>query len=189
MLPSSSLLSSRHLSLPSRLGESLSVLGSFARGPPTFRASSKKLQALGLRFVVCREYTFADAGNLEHCAKYLNQTLVTFGFPASLDLLANDPVRFQPAPMAFSAACLLDFFSWSVCCCDRFRLQELAIASTLCFSRGSAMLSSGNLLMSRGRGWLVLSFYNISFFSPFFFQFCHSTFIYKLSEFNPIHQL
>ncbi|KAF5191016.1 Afadin/alpha-actinin-binding protein, partial [Thalictrum thalictroides] len=38
------------------------------------------------------DYTFADAGNLEHCAKYLNQTLVTFGFPASLDLFANDPV-------------------------------------------------------------------------------------------------
>ncbi|RWW11142.1 hypothetical protein GW17_00025269, partial [Ensete ventricosum] len=42
----------------------------------------------------CREYAFADAGNLEHCAKYLNQTLVTFGFPASLDLFATDPVRF-----------------------------------------------------------------------------------------------
>ncbi|XVF47695.1 hypothetical protein PTKIN_Ptkin03bG0131500 [Pterospermum kingtungense] len=47
------------------------------------------------------EYTFADTGNLEHCAKYLehcakylNQTLVTFGFPASLDLFANDPVSF-----------------------------------------------------------------------------------------------
>ncbi|KAF5954810.1 hypothetical protein HYC85_007666 [Camellia sinensis] len=38
------------------------------------------------------EYTFADVGNLEHCAKYLNQTLVTFGFPASLDLFASDPV-------------------------------------------------------------------------------------------------
>ncbi|GKV47029.1 hypothetical protein SLEP1_g53971 [Rubroshorea leprosula] len=37
------------------------------------------------------DYTFADAGNLEHCAKYLNQTLVTFGFPSSLDLFANDP--------------------------------------------------------------------------------------------------
>uniref|UniRef100_A0A0D3GXV7 Uncharacterized protein n=1 Tax=Oryza barthii TaxID=65489 RepID=A0A0D3GXV7_9ORYZ len=35
---------------------------------------------------------FADAGNLEHCARYLNQTLVTFGFPASLDLFATDPV-------------------------------------------------------------------------------------------------
>ncbi|OAY68200.1 Afadin- and alpha-actinin-binding protein [Ananas comosus] len=38
------------------------------------------------------EHSFADVGNLEHCAKYLNQTLVTFGFPASLDLFANDPV-------------------------------------------------------------------------------------------------
>ncbi|XP_039039537.1 afadin- and alpha-actinin-binding protein-like [Hibiscus syriacus] len=38
------------------------------------------------------EYTFADAGNLDHCTKYLNQTLVTFGFPASLDLFADDPV-------------------------------------------------------------------------------------------------
>lgn len=38
------------------------------------------------------EYAFADAGNLEHCARYLNQTLVTFGFPASLDLFAADPV-------------------------------------------------------------------------------------------------
>lgn len=37
---------------------------------------------------------FADAGNLEHCARYLNQTLVTFGFPASLDLFATDPVGF-----------------------------------------------------------------------------------------------
>ncbi|KAL5220053.1 hypothetical protein ABZP36_024766 [Zizania latifolia] len=35
---------------------------------------------------------FADEGNLEHCARYLNQTLVTFGFPASLDLFATDPV-------------------------------------------------------------------------------------------------
>jgi hypothetical protein len=40
-----------------------------------------------------REHTFADVSNLEHCAKYLNQSLVTFGFPASLDLFANDPVR------------------------------------------------------------------------------------------------
>ncbi|KAK7347729.1 hypothetical protein VNO80_22268 [Phaseolus coccineus] len=38
------------------------------------------------------EYTFADVENLEHCAKYINQSLVTFGFPASLDLFANDPV-------------------------------------------------------------------------------------------------
>ncbi|GAU35210.1 hypothetical protein TSUD_204860 [Trifolium subterraneum] len=38
------------------------------------------------------ENAFADVGNLEHCAKYLNQSLVIFGFPASLDLFANDPV-------------------------------------------------------------------------------------------------
>lgn len=38
------------------------------------------------------DYKFADVGNLDHCAKYLNQTLVTFGFPASLDLFSNDPV-------------------------------------------------------------------------------------------------
>ena len=37
---------------------------------------------------------FADVGNLDHCAKYLNQKLVTYGFPASLDLFANDPVSF-----------------------------------------------------------------------------------------------
>ncbi|KAJ0031377.1 hypothetical protein Pint_14118 [Pistacia integerrima] len=36
--------------------------------------------------------TFADVSNLDHCAKYLNQTLITFGFPASLDLFNNDPV-------------------------------------------------------------------------------------------------
>lgn len=46
-----------------------------------------------LRFVFSSEYNFADVNNLEHCAKYLNQTLVTFGFPASLDLFAHDPVR------------------------------------------------------------------------------------------------
>ncbi|EYU37331.1 hypothetical protein ABFS82_10G137200 [Erythranthe guttata] len=38
------------------------------------------------------EYAFANLENLDHCAKYLNNTLVTFGFPASLDLFANDPV-------------------------------------------------------------------------------------------------
>ncbi|XP_074269211.1 uncharacterized protein LOC141592437 [Silene latifolia] len=38
------------------------------------------------------ELNFADVDNLEHCIKYLNQTLVTFGFSASLDLFATDPV-------------------------------------------------------------------------------------------------
>lgn len=40
---------------------------------------------------------FANAENLEHCARYLNQTLVTFGFPASLDLFATDPVLPLPS--------------------------------------------------------------------------------------------
>ncbi|KAH1042966.1 hypothetical protein GLYMA_09G140000v4 [Glycine max] len=39
------------------------------------------------------EYMFADVENLEHYAKYLNQSLITFGFPASLDLFTNDPWR------------------------------------------------------------------------------------------------
>lgn len=38
------------------------------------------------------DQNFANVGNLDHCTKYLNQTLVTFGFPASLDLFATDPV-------------------------------------------------------------------------------------------------
>ena len=48
---------------------------------------------VSLSLVCFSDYTFADVENLEHCAKYLNQSLVTFGFPASLDLFANDPVR------------------------------------------------------------------------------------------------
>lgn len=39
------------------------------------------------------EHSFADVDNLEHCVKYLNQSLVTYGFSASLDLFATDPVR------------------------------------------------------------------------------------------------
>lgn len=38
------------------------------------------------------ENAFANTENLEHCVKYLNHTLVTFGFPASLDFFATDPV-------------------------------------------------------------------------------------------------
>lgn len=47
-----------------------------------------------LFFFLRRDYTFANVDNLEHCTKYLNQTMVTFGFPASLDLFSNDPVGF-----------------------------------------------------------------------------------------------
>ncbi|EOA30797.1 hypothetical protein CARUB_v10013941mg [Capsella rubella] len=38
------------------------------------------------------EHNFADVDNLENCVKYLNQSLVTYGFSASLDLFATDPV-------------------------------------------------------------------------------------------------
>ncbi|PIN08609.1 hypothetical protein CDL12_18810 [Handroanthus impetiginosus] len=51
------------------------------------RRSSPNSATLGMS-----ESAFANISNLEHCAKYLNQTLVTFGFPASLDLFSNDPV-------------------------------------------------------------------------------------------------
>lgn len=49
------------------------------------RPSPQSIYAVG-------DHTFADVTNLDHCAKYLNQTLITFGFPASLDLFSNDPV-------------------------------------------------------------------------------------------------
>ncbi|EYU20906.1 hypothetical protein MIMGU_mgv1a008477mg [Erythranthe guttata] len=60
--------------------------------PPTeidadLARSSANVATLGMS-----ENAFADINNLDHCAKYLNQTLVTYGFPASLDLFSNDPV-------------------------------------------------------------------------------------------------
>ncbi|PKA55373.1 hypothetical protein AXF42_Ash004012 [Apostasia shenzhenica] len=55
-------------------------------------ASDFDLGASGQPVFGIGDYKFADTGNLEQCAKYLNQTLVTFGFPASLDLFATDPV-------------------------------------------------------------------------------------------------
>ncbi|KAJ6958798.1 hypothetical protein NC653_040431 [Populus alba x Populus x berolinensis] len=71
------------------------------------------------------EYTFADVNNLEHCTKYLNQTLVTFGFPASLDLFANDPVS----------------------------TARTATAFTHCFNRGSVTLNLENLPVSSDRDY------------------------------------
>jgi X breakpoint 2-interacting protein len=56
------------------------------------QASSQQLQAPASHAGMSDGGAFANAGNLEHCARYLNQTLVTFGFPASLDLFATDPV-------------------------------------------------------------------------------------------------
>lgn len=37
------------------------------------------------------DIAFADVNNLDHCIKYLNQSLVTFGFPAALDLISDSP--------------------------------------------------------------------------------------------------
>lgn len=37
------------------------------------------------------DIAFADVNNLDHCNKYLNQSLVTFGFPGALDLISNNP--------------------------------------------------------------------------------------------------
>lgn len=47
------------------------------------------------------EHSFADVDNLEHCVKYLNQSLVTYGFSASLDLFATDPVRLFSLILSF----------------------------------------------------------------------------------------
>ncbi len=41
----------------------------------------------------CRDDAFADIHNLDHCIKYLNQSLVTFGFPSALNLYSSEPVR------------------------------------------------------------------------------------------------
>jgi len=34
---------------------------------------------------------FADIHNLDHCIKYLNQSLVTFGFPSGLNFYSSEP--------------------------------------------------------------------------------------------------
>lgn len=110
-----------------------------------------------LDFDLCfREYAFADVGNLEHCTKYLNQTLVTYGFPASLDLFASDPVRVD-VDLRFGFAwictsCCYYFYLTVLAVLCRFRLRGLAIAYTRCFSRGSVMLNLETLLMSRDSG-------------------------------------
>ncbi|XP_047945844.1 afadin- and alpha-actinin-binding protein [Salvia hispanica] len=60
--------------------------------PPTDTSSDLRRSSINPATLSMSEYAFADLNNLEHCAKYLNNTLVTFGFPASLDLFSNDPV-------------------------------------------------------------------------------------------------
>ncbi|XP_057787198.1 uncharacterized protein LOC131004508 [Salvia miltiorrhiza] len=60
--------------------------------PPIDTSSDIRRSSTNPATLSMSEYAFADLNNLEHCAKYLNNTLVTFGFPASLDLFSNDPV-------------------------------------------------------------------------------------------------
>ncbi|KAG6383294.1 hypothetical protein SASPL_156958 [Salvia splendens] len=60
--------------------------------PPTDTSPDLRRSSTNPATLSMSEYAFADLNNLEHCAKYLNNTLVTFGFPASLDLFSNDPV-------------------------------------------------------------------------------------------------
>ncbi|CAA0809724.1 Afadin/alpha-actinin-binding protein [Striga hermonthica] len=60
--------------------------------PPTEKDSDLRISSPNPATARTSENVFANLNNLEHCAKYLNNTLVTFGFPASLDLFANDPV-------------------------------------------------------------------------------------------------
>uniref|UniRef100_A0A0D3E3E1 Afadin/alpha-actinin-binding protein n=1 Tax=Brassica oleracea var. oleracea TaxID=109376 RepID=A0A0D3E3E1_BRAOL len=55
-------------------------------------SSSSSSSSSAVWFQHDREHSFADVDNLEHCVKYLNQSLVTYGFSASLDLFATDPV-------------------------------------------------------------------------------------------------
>ncbi|KAJ4792062.1 Afadin/alpha-actinin-binding protein [Rhynchospora pubera] len=66
---------------------SLSFSLAMATAPPQF-----DLRVPGSQSIGNSDNAFANADNLEHCAKYLNQTLVTYGFSASLDLFATDPV-------------------------------------------------------------------------------------------------
>lgn len=103
------------------------------------------------------EHTFADVGNLDHCIKYLNQTLVTFGFPASLDLFATDPVRnlcFICGSL-FELCFLCVFDKYSICFLFRFRLHGLAIVCTHCCSKGNAISNFENLLMTSANGKLI----------------------------------
>lgn len=62
-------------------------------------AESYELSVLWPPF--CSEDVFADVHNLDHCIKYLNQSLVTFGFPSGLNLYSSDPVRFMRSDLSF----------------------------------------------------------------------------------------
>jgi hypothetical protein len=57
---------------------------------------------------------FADINNLDHCIKYLNQSLFTFGFPSALDLYSSEPVRHGLIGQFSSGPCKQMYFSWKI---------------------------------------------------------------------------
>lgn len=63
-------------------------------------------------FEICRHDAFADINNLDHCIKYLNQSLFTFGFPSALDLYSSEPVRRGLIGQFSSDPCKQMYFSW-----------------------------------------------------------------------------
>lgn len=67
-----------------------------------------------LRPPLCREDIFADVHNLDHCIKYLNQSLITFGFPSGLNLYSSDPVRL----IEIRSSYLQDFLNARQCVCS-----------------------------------------------------------------------
>lgn len=77
------------------------------------------------------EHSFADVDNLEHCVKYLNQSLVTYGFSASLDLFATDPVRLFLFNNLFFFLFGYESDSIGLVIMIRFRSRGLVIAYTL----------------------------------------------------------
>ena len=153
------------------------------RSPPWSGRTPFALLIASLRVMIpsCREYAFADAGNLEHCSKYLNQTLVTFGFPASLDLFATDPVRFHSTRLSSPTCIISDFCLYVVSLFARFiwfeghvgarsRSRGPVTVFILCFNRDSGTSSSGRPPTIKDKGEFVFfsCFYLISQWSvPF----------------------
>lgn len=105
-----------------------------------------------------RDDTFADVHNLDHCIKYLNQSLVTFGFPSGLNLYSSEPVsavipyfnfhecsfRFWSPEMNRPRLWSLQYLFWSsvqMMVCYRVQLYEHVTASMPWFSSGNGTLS------------------------------------------------
>lgn len=63
-----------------------------SQGESEFLPSFESYELNALSLLLCREDVFADVHNLDHCIKYLNQSLVALGFPSGLSLYSSDPV-------------------------------------------------------------------------------------------------